>query len=112
MARHVRQLLMIGLLAIVTGGVMVSSGLAAEPDGSRKITKRVVPVYSDIARKMQLIGTVKLYARVAPDGRVVSTEIIGGHPILAAAATEAAKRWTYEAAARESREMLVFAFAP
>jgi TonB family protein len=110
MARHVRRLLMIGLLAIVTGAVMTRPDLAAEP--SRKPTKQVVPVYSDIARKMQLVGTVKLYAHVAPDGRVTSTEVIGGHPILAAAATEAAKRWTYEAAARESREMMVFAFAP
>jgi TonB family protein len=112
MATRVRQLLMIGLLAIVTGGVMTSAGLAAEPDGSRKTTRTVAPIYPDSARKMQLTGTVRLSALVAADGWITSAEVLGGHPILAEAAMKAAKKWKYQAAARESREVLVFAFAP
>ena len=112
MAMHVKQLVMIGLLAIVTGAVMTPSGLAAEQDGSRKATKKVAPSYPPAARKLQLTGTVRLAAMVAPDGRVKSTEIIGGHPLLVAAVTVAVMQWKYEAAERESRELLMFAFAP
>ena len=112
MAIRIRRLLMIGLLAVVTGAVMTPRGLAAEPDSSRKATKKVAPVYPEAARKMQLIGTVRLSALVGADGQVTGTEIIGGHPILVAAVNEAVKRWKFEPAARESKEMLVFQFAP
>jgi outer membrane biosynthesis protein TonB len=112
MAVHVKRFLMIVMLGIVTGVVMTSSSRAADEDSSRKATKKVTPAYSDIARKMQLAGTVRLAALVAADGHVKSTETIGGHPILVAAATEAVMRWKYQAAEKESREMLVFNFSP
>jgi TonB family protein len=112
MAIQVKRFLMIGLLAIATGAVMTSSGVAAEPDATRKVTKKVTPIYPQLARKMLLSGTVRLAAMVAPAGDVKSTEVIGGHPILAAAAAEAAMQWRYQAAERESRELLVFTFAP
>jgi TonB family protein len=109
---QVKRFLMIGLLAIATDAAMTSSGAAAEPDAARKATKKVSPVYPQLTRKILLSGTVRLAAMVAPAGEVTSTEVIGGHPILAAAATDAAKQWRYQAAARESRELLVFTFAP
>jgi TonB family protein len=111
MASRVQQLLMIGLLAIATGAALPTSSLAAD-DGARKITKKVTPVYPETARKMQLSGTVRLIALVAADGQVKSTETIGGHPLLVAAATDAVMRWKYQAAEKASREELVFAFAP
>jgi len=112
MAIQVKRFLMIGLLAIATGAAMTSAGVAAEPDAPRKATKKVAPVYPQLARKMLLSGTVRLAAMVNPAGEVKSTEIIGGHPVLAAAATDAAMQWKYQAAERESRELLVFTFAP
>jgi TonB family protein len=109
---HIKQFLMIGLLAIATGVVMRSPTEAAEPDTSRKTTRKVAPVYPAVARRMQLRGTVRIAALVAPDGQVKNTEVIGGHPILAAAAHDAVMAWKFEVATRESREELVFAFAP
>jgi TonB family protein len=111
MTSRVNRLLMIGLLAIATGAGWPSSSRAAE-DGARKTTKKVTPVYPETARKMQLSGTVRLVALVAADGQVTSTETVGGHPLLVAAATEAVMRWKYQAAERESRQDLVFTFAP
>jgi TonB family protein len=108
----VKRYLMIGLLAAVTGAGMTSRGVAAEPDGARKTTKTFAPIYPDSARRLQLSGTVRLSAVVAADGRVTDTEVIGGHPILVAAAADAVKRWKYEKAARASHELVVFAFAP
>jgi TonB family protein len=111
MALYVRRLLMTALLAIVTGAVMTSPALGAG-ESARKTTKTVAPIYPDAARRLQLAGTVRLAALVAADGRVTGTEVIGGHPILVAAANSAVKYWKYQAAARESREIVVFTFAP
>lgn len=112
MTISVKRLLMIGLLAIVTASATTSSGFAAGSESSRKTTKKVAPVYPEAARRLQLTGTVRLAALVAADGRVKSTEIIGGHPLLIVAATEAVMRWRYQAADRDSRETIVFAFGP
>ena len=112
MAIQVRRSVLIGVLAIVTAAFMPSSGRAAEQDSSRKITKKVTAAYPLTARKMMLTGTVRLAALVAAAGQVKSTETLGGHPLLVAAATDAAMKWKYEAAERDSRELMVFTFAP
>jgi TonB family protein len=111
-AIQVKRLLMVGLLAMATCALMASSGRAADQESGRKTTKKVAPKYPLIARKMLLTGTVRLAALVAPAGQVTSTEVIGGQPILLAAATEAVMQWKYQAAEKESREVLMFSFAP
>ena len=112
MAMHVKQFVLIGVLAIVTAGVMTSPGHAAAQDGERKVMKKVAAAYPLTAKKMMLSGTVRLAALVAAAGQVKSTEPLGGHPLLVAAATEAAMKWKYEVAGRDSREVMVFTFAP
>jgi TonB family protein len=112
MTVHMKRFLMIAMLAIVTGAVTTSSSRAADQDSLRKTTKKVAPVYPESARKMLLMGTVRLTALVSADGRVKSTETLGGHPLLVAAATDAVMRWKYQIAEQESREMLVFNFSP
>jgi TonB family protein len=111
MSIHVKRLLSIGLLTIVTAAVTTSS-MRAEQDSARKITKKVTAAYPVIARKLLLSGTVRLAAVVAAAGQVKSTEVLGGHPLLVAAAMDAAKKWTYQSADRDSREVMVFTFAP
>jgi TonB family protein len=112
MTVHVKRFLMIAMLAIVTGAVTTSSSRAADNDSLRKTTKKVAPVYPESARKMLLMGTVRLAAQVSADGHVKSTESLSGHPLLVAAATDAVMRWKYQTAERESREMLMFNFSP
>jgi outer membrane biosynthesis protein TonB len=102
----------LGLLAFVTAALMPASGRAAEQDSTRKITKKVMAAYPATARKMMLTGTVRLAAMVAAAGEVKSTEPLGGHPILVLAATEAAMKWKYQAADQDSKELMVFTFAP
>jgi TonB family protein len=111
MVMQMRRFLMIGLLAIVTGPVVTSSGLAAEQDTARKATRKVAPLYPEAAHRLQLAGTVRLLAVVAAEGHVTDMKFIGGHPLLVAAVRAAVKQWKFEPAARESREPLVFAFA-
>ena len=113
MTLNLRQaVLTITLVAMSVGAVGMRTGLAADEPGSRKATKRVQPFYPELARKLQLRGTVRLTAVVASGGRVTDTEVLGGHPILAAAAQEAAKQWVFQPASSESRELLVFVFTP
>jgi TonB family protein len=60
-------------------------------EGNRKIVNRVTPIYPELAKKMQIAGTVKVEATVAPNGKVKSTKVIGGSPVLTKAAIEAWK---------------------
>ena len=69
-------------------------------------------MYPPIARKMNLAGTVKLIAVVAPDGKVKSVEPVGGSPLLIQAAKDAVSQWRFAAGAAESREPVEFHFSP
>ena len=98
--------------------LLVASFLAAalparlKAQQARKILTRTAPAYPDLARSMALQGTVKLEAVVAPDGSVKEVAIKGGHPVLAQAAVNTVRRWRWEPAEHESREVLELKFSP
>lgn len=69
-----------------------------------------MPVYPEIARKMNLTGAVKVVAVVAPDGTVKAVEPLGGSPVLIEAAKEAVVKWKYALASGESRETIELRF--
>jgi TonB family protein len=79
---------------------------------SRKVKVKVEPVYPDVARRMSIVGTVRLAVVVAPNGTVKSSKPVGGHPLLISAAMEAIKRWKFEPAATESSGIVEFKFQP
>jgi TonB family protein len=72
----------------------------------------VQPAYPELARKMNLTGTVKVEVVVAPNGSVKDAKVVGGHPVLANAAMEAIKKWRFEPAAMESSGVVDFKFEP
>jgi TonB family protein len=78
----------------------------------RKLLDRSVPTYPALARALALQGVVKLDAVVAPDGSVKSLDIKAGHPVLAQAAANAVRRWRWEPAAGESRQVVELKFSP
>jgi len=45
---------------------------------------------------MHVGGTVVLIVTVQPNGAVSKTKVESGHPLLAAAAEDAVKRWRFE----------------
>ena len=61
---------------------------------------------------MKISGTVKIEVVVAANGTVREARIVGGHPVLANAALEAAKKWRFEPAAGESTGVIDFKFEP
>jgi TonB family protein len=80
-------------------------------DSGRKILRKMTPTYPELARKMNLGGTVKVIAIVAADGEVKSVEPKGGSPILLRAAEDAVSKWKF-ASGGESRETIEVRFAP
>ena len=76
----------------------------------RKVRTKVAADYPAIARQMNITGHVKIEATVAADGHVISAKPIGGSPLLVNAAMDAAKKWRYEAAPKESLELMDFVF--
>jgi TonB family protein len=83
-----------------------------QTESARKIVSRVMPQYPEMARNMNLRGSVKVEALVKPNGVVKSVDVKGGHPILVRAAQEAISRWKWEPTAHETREPIEVKFDP
>lgn len=91
-----------GLLAVV----LTTQALA----DTRKPVANPDPEYPEIARRMNITGTVKVEIVIAADGTIRSTKILGGHPLLADAVQKALKKWKYAPAASESTIQVDFKF--
>ena len=76
----------------------------------RRAKVKVQPEYPDLARKMDLAGAVKIEVTVSPNGAVKSARVVGGHPVLAGAALDAARKWRFEPAPAESSGIIEFKF--
>jgi TonB family protein len=81
-------------------------------ESARKIVSRVVPQYPEMARTMNIRGSVRAEALVKPNGVVKSVDVKGGHPVLVRAAQEAIYRWKWEPTAHETREPIEVRFDP
>lgn len=106
---------LVAALALAT--VMGPVGAGAQQTQSseefaRRAKTKTQPAYPDLARRMNIIGTVKVEVVVAPNGTVKEARVVGGHPVLASAALDAAKKWRFETAAVESTGIIEFKFQP
>jgi TonB family protein len=84
----------------------------AIPAAGRKVAVKVVPQYPSLARSLKIEGIVRADVLVAPNGKVTSVEVKGGHPLLAQAAQEALRQWKWEAASHETHETIELRFTP
>jgi TonB family protein len=87
---------------LLAGGLWASTG--------RKIVKTAQPSYPALAKQMHLAGTVKVEATVSSSGKIVDVKIVGGHPVLAQSAADAARKFVYEPASSETVETISFNF--
>src|SRR6266576_6099803 len=101
------QMRYVTLLLLLTsfGAVGSAQNQASSPeiDNGRKIVRKIQPAYPEIAKRMNLGGTVRVVAVVAADGNVKSVEPMGGSPVLIKAAEDAVAKWRFAPGA-ESRE--------
>ena len=102
--------LLVGCLGMVV--FLPVAGRAQQEEISRKVKTKVSPVYPELARRMSISGVVKVQVVVAPNGTVKSTKVVGGHPLLVNAATDAVKKWRFETAPDESTGIVEFKFDP
>jgi TonB family protein len=78
----------------------------------RKLISKIAPSYPEIARKMQITGTVRLEVQIQPNGTVETAKVIGGHPMLAQAAQDSVKKWKWVAAPEATTEIIEMTFSP
>jgi TonB family protein len=104
------RIVVVLIVALAAVATTVHAQQFLPDDGKRKIKSRVSPVYPELARRMNVVGKVKIEVIVAPDGHVRSARPIGGHPLLVQACTEAVKDWKFVASAEESTQILEFDF--
>jgi TonB family protein len=76
----------------------------------RKVVRKIAPFYPDLAKLMHVSGVVKLEVVVRANGRVKSTKVLGGNPVLIESATNAVFQWRFEAAPVETTEVVQIAF--
>jgi TonB family protein len=103
-------LLAAGLLGM--GAVIPVEAPAQTEEILRRAKTRVEPAYPDLARRMHISGTVKIEVVIAPNGNVKEARIVGGHPVLAGSALDAAKKWRFEPSTGESSGVIEFKFEP
>jgi TonB family protein len=103
---------MVALLAVAALAVGVAGLRAQDATGemTRRVKSKVPAVYPELARKMNLAGTVKVSVVVLPNGLVKDAKVVGGHPVLANAALDAVRKWRFEPAAAESTGIVDFKF--
>ncbi len=73
---------------------------------------RVAPAYPDLARKMHILGTVRVQVVVAPSGKLKLVQVVGGNPLLAKAAVDAIEQWKWGPAPQETKELIELNFHP
>jgi TonB family protein len=94
------------------GVVVLSTNLIAiGAEIQRKAKLKVPPQYPDVARRMNITGSVRLSVQIAPNGTVKTVTPLGGHPLLIDSAVSAVKRWKYEPG-DENTEIVEFQFSP
>ena len=109
--------LIVGVVLAGLGSVVLSVALLplpayAQAELTRKVKSKVNPSYPDLARRMNLRGTVKVLVVVSPEGTLKNSKVVGGNPILVNAALDALKKWKFEPSSEESTGTVEFQFQP
>jgi len=87
-----------------------TSTAQTEGHPERKVVTKIAPLYPDLAKLMHVSGVVKLEVVVRANGRVKSTKVLGGSPALIESATDAVSKWRFEAAPKETTEVVEITF--
>jgi protein TonB len=101
------------IFAAAAGSLLVLSFAAAQTvndEGKRKLKTKSGVTYPELARRMNISGKVRIEVVIAPDGRVRSARVVGGHPVLVQSCLEAVKDWKYEPASEETTQIVEFEF--
>ena len=102
--------------AAAAGALVILSAFSAfaqsgsTDESKRKVKNKVLPAYPELARRMNVAGKVKIEVVISPDGRVKTTRVVGGHPLLVQACQDAVKEWKFAPAPEETTQVVEFEF--
>jgi len=103
---------LINVLVLCAGLSTATGEAGAQQPGERKIINRVAPAYPALARRLHVIGAVKLEIVIRANGSVKSVRVVGGNPVLIEAARAAVGQWKFEAGREETTEVVQLIFDP
>jgi TonB family protein len=98
------------VFAIAVGGLRARAQSNSPAEMKRQVKHLVAPQFPDLAKKLNLTGTVRIEVTIGQDGIVKHSRILGGHPVLAAEAERAAEKSTFEPGPKETTEVIEFKF--
>jgi TonB family protein len=99
-------------LALSAGALTPTSSAQGQDSAERKVVSRVAPVYPELAKRRHVGSVVKLVVVIRANGTVKSTKAVGGNPVFIESATDAIRKWKFEAASEETTEVLQLTFEP
>ena len=112
--KKIQQWATTSLLTLLVTAVAIVRPLPVMAQGelSRKPKTKIAPVYPELARRMNITGTVKVLVVVSAAGTLKDTKVVGGNPLLVNAAMDALKKWKFEPGDSESSGTVEFKFQP
>ena len=96
-----------GALVLLAASLAIPGRAADE----RVVKSKVSPTYPEIAKRMKIMGSVRVEATVSPDGKVTAVKVLSGNGMLGAAAADAVQKWRYAPADAESTVVVELNFA-
>lgn len=108
-SRWIRIAVAAAAAALFTTGFVLAQQSATD-EGKRKVKSKTAPAYPELAKRMNVNGKVKIEVIITPDGKVRSTRVIGGHPLLVQACQDAVKEWKFFPASEETTQVIEFDF--
>ena len=103
-------------LVLSAGAVVILSGVSglaqtgSTDESKRKVKSKTAPIYPELAKRMNVVGKVKIEVVISPDGHVKTTRVVGGHPLLVQACQDAVKEWKFVPASEETTQVVEFDF--
>lgn len=91
---------------------LAGTDIPAEHHPTRKVLKKVLPAYPELARQLEIRGAVKLVVTVEPNGKVRSARALGGNPAFVEAAMRVIDKWKFEPTAEQTTETVEIKFEP
>jgi TonB family protein len=61
-----------------------------------EVVNKVDPIYPPLAQQARISGRVRFVVTIAKDGSVEKAQLVSGHPLLVAAATNAVKQYVFK----------------
>jgi TonB family protein len=105
-----RKFVLAAAAVFVFSGASVFAQSGSTDETKRKVKSKTAPLYPELAKRMNVGGKVKIEVVITPDGRVKSTHVVGGHPLLVQACQDAVKEWKFMPAPEETTQVVEFEF--